>query len=396
MPKIVSPLTLSQIKLAKPKEKLYKLADGGGLALWVLPSGGKSWRITYKRPTDNKSDTLTLGLYPEFSLAEARQWRDEIKGKIARGQNPKKISDDVSAKYRFENRFIEWHERWSKTKTKKYAKQVFSAIETNVLPVFKGKDVRLITTAEIVTVLRKMETRGVLEYLKRVKTSLNLLFDFLLADGTIQMNPVAVIGRQVFETAPERHFDALKPEELPLLIEKLEFSQVQERTKLLVYWQLLTMLRPGEAVSVRIKDIDTENWILHIPAERMKRRLSHFVPMSSALIQIYKEAMTLNVKGIYLFEGSSSSGHVTNELVLKCLRRTLKLNTTAHGLRALARTLLREEYQVRRDVGEMLLAHVPPSKTERSYNRSELLEERRQALEWLGEKVMKLRSKYRS
>ena len=107
MPKIVTPLTLGQVKSARPKEKLYKLPDGSGLALWVLPSGGKSWRLTYTRAEDGKQDTLTLGLYPDFSLADARDWRREIRAKLARGENPKRISNDFGAKYRFENRLVQ-------------------------------------------------------------------------------------------------------------------------------------------------------------------------------------------------------------------------------------------------------------------------------------------------
>lgn len=204
MPKIVKPLTATQIKSAKPSEKIVKLPDDGGLALWVLPSGGKSWRMTYTRPHDKKQDTLTLGLYPQFSLADAREWRDEIRAKLARGENPKLVSNDISAAYRFENRLIEWHGRWradggkeGKGKEPRYAKQVLAVLELNVLPHFKGRDVRQITTAEVVKVLRGMEERGVLEYLRRTKGSLNLFFDYLVADGTIASNPVALIGKQV-------------------------------------------------------------------------------------------------------------------------------------------------------------------------------------------------------
>ena len=97
MPKIVKPLTLAQVKAARAKDKLYKLSDGGGLALWVLPTGGKSWRLSYRRP-DGRQDTAVLGLYPRFGLADARAWRDEMLARLARGGDPKAVSDDVAAK----------------------------------------------------------------------------------------------------------------------------------------------------------------------------------------------------------------------------------------------------------------------------------------------------------
>ncbi|WP_229436880.1 MULTISPECIES: integrase arm-type DNA-binding domain-containing protein [Neisseria] len=204
MPKIVTPLTLAQVKAARAKDKVYKLPDGGGLALWVLPSGKKSWRIQFKRPDDGRADTLTLGMFPKFGLADARTWREEVLRKIAAGENPKLTSEDVAARYRFENCMVDWFERWArgggkmgKGKSEKYARQILAALEINVLPVFKGRDIRKIKTADVVDVLRKMEERGVLEYLRRVKSSLNLMFDYFVASGTIETNPVSIIGRQV-------------------------------------------------------------------------------------------------------------------------------------------------------------------------------------------------------
>lgn len=401
MPKIVTPLTLGQVKSARPKEKIYKLADGGGLSLWVLPSGSKSWRITYTRPSDGKADTLTLGLYPEFGLAEARQWRDEIRSKLARGIDPKASIVDLGAKYRFENRLVEWFERWKDDggklgngKNEKYAQQVLAAIELNVLPEFKGRDVREITTAQIVSCLRKMEERGVLEYLKRVKSSLNLMFDYLVADGTIKSNPVRIIGRQVFKKPREQHFAALSHDQLPLLIDKLESTQdVSYRARLLIYWQLLSMTRPNEAAQVPISEIDLERGIWEIPFSRMKTR-PHIVPLSSALRQIYNEAMTINAHGIYLFEGLRQQP-MSVETARINLRNKMKLPTTAHGLRSLATTYLREKYKIHKEIRDLLLSHHEESKTDRAYDRSEFLEERREALELLGRDVMALREKYR-
>ena len=401
MPKIVTPLTLGQVKSARPKEKLYKLPDGGGLALWVLPSGGKSWRMSYIRPADGKTDTLTLGLYPEFGLFEAREWRAEIRAKLARGIDPKAGITDIGAKYRFENRLVEWFERWQedggktgKGKSAKYAKQVLSALVDNVMPELKGRDVRTITTAEIVAVLRIMEKRGVLEYLKRVKSSLALFFDYLVADGTVLANPVRVIGRQVFKKQPERHFAALSPSQLPLLIERLETAAgVSERVRLLIYWQLLSLTRPNEAAEVPLCEIDVANRLWSIPIERMKTR-PHLVPLSSALLQIYDEAMALNVHGIYLFEGRGNHPLHRETARLK-LRREMQLPTTAHGLRTLATTYLREQYKINKEIRDMLLSHHDSSRTDRAYDRAEFLAERREALELWGRDVLALREKYR-
>ncbi|WP_373746213.1 tyrosine-type recombinase/integrase [Neisseria dentiae] len=402
MPKIVTPLTLAQVKAARARDKIYKLPDGGGLALWVLPSGKKSWRMQFRRPHDGRADTLTLGLFPKFGLADARAWRDEVLKKIQNGQNPKLVSDDVSARYRFENCLAEWFERWSRGggktgsgKSEKYARQVLAALELNAMPVFKGRDIRTIKTAEIVDMLRAMERRGVLEYLRRVKGNLNLMFDYHVAAGLLDSNPVAVIGKQVFDRPKERHFAALSPDDLPLLIERLETADgIGDRARLLVYWQLLSMTRPSEAAGAMLSEIDLARGVWEIPIERMKTR-PHIVPLSSALLQIYEEAMKINVNGIYLFEGAGYTKPLDRETVRLKLRNKMKLETTAHGLRSLARTYLREKHKIRRDVGELLLSHGIADKTERAYDRSELLEERREALELWGRDVMDLRKKYR-
>ena len=401
MPKIVKPLTLAQVKAARPKEKLYKLSDGGGLALWVLPTGGKSWRLSYRRP-GGRQDTATLGLYPRFGLADARAWRDEMLAKIARGGDPKAVSNDVAAKWRFENCLVRWFELWrtqdGKTgsgKNPKYAAQVLSALEDNVLPSFRGRDIRTITTAEVVDVLRGMESRGVLSYLKRTKSSLNLLFDYYVADGTLAANPVSVIGRQVFRQPKERHFAALDWRQLPLLVERLETADgVGLRARLLVYWQLLSMVRPTEAAETRLSEIDLAAGVWEIPLERMKTR-PHVVPLSPALLQIYREAMAINVRGVWLFEGMGYNKPMSSESVRIKLRQKMGLDSTAHGLRSLARTYLREMYKVRHDVGELLLSHSIQDKTQRAYNRAELLDERREILTRWGDDVMALREKYR-
>ena len=402
MPKIVTPLTLAQVKAARAKDKMYKMPDGGGLALWVLPSGKKSWRLQYRRPTDGKSDTLTLGLFPKFGLADARQWRDEMLNKIAAGRNPKAVSDDVASVFRFENCLSRWYERWEKSggkfgdgKNERYARAVLAALEENIIPDFKGRDIRTIETHEVVLSLRKMEKRGVLEYLRRVKSSLNLMFDYFVAEGTIKINPVTIIGKQVFQRAKERHFDSLKYDDLPILIEKIETADgIGDRARLLIYWQLLSMTRPAEAAGTILKEIDLKKGVWEIPLERMKTR-PHIVPLSSALVQIYNEAIKLNINGIYLFEGSGFKKSLSRETVRLKLRQKMKLETTAHGLRSLARTYLREKHKIRRDVGELLLSHGIADKTERAYDRSELLEERREALELFGRDVMELREKYR-
>ena len=177
-------------------------------------------------------------------------------------------------------------------------------------------------------------------------------------------------------------------------MEKLETAGVSLRVRLLIYWQLLTMTRPNEAAHAQFAEIDLDKGLWEIPLSRMKTR-EHVVPLSPALLGLYDEIRAINVNGVYLFEGLGFARPMSVETARINLRGKMGLDTTGHGLRALARTYLRERYQVPRDVGELLLSHAVGDKTERAYSRLELLDERRHFLALLGDDVMALRAKFR-
>lgn len=392
MPKMVKPLTISEVKSARSRDKLYKLSDGGGLALWVLPGGGKSWRFTYKR-RNKGTQTLTLGLYPIFSLAEARHWRDDLRHRLAHGEELIKVDEGMAEKYQFEVAFNSWYRRWVLTVSEKYAKQVYAAVLANVFPSLADKDIREIETVDIVEALRLLEERGALEYLRRVKSTLKVFFNYCVGSGLIKHNPVAAIGTGVFRLAEKKHFAALNPDELPLLVQRIEQGDLMPKTRLLIYWQLLSMVRPSEASGARLSEFKVKG-LWQIPKERMKSRDVHVVPLSHALQWVFAEAIKLNQHGEYLFEGRGDKPIVPD--TVRFALRQLGLSSTGHGLRALARSYLREvgRSKVAYDVCELLLAHVPPDKTARAYNRSELLVERLEALEWWGNEVMTLVRQY--
>lgn len=388
MGKRVKPLSLGEVKSARPKDRIYKLNDGGGLALWVLPSGGKSWRFTYKS-IEGKTQTTTLGLYPEFGLAQARAWRDDQRQRLANKEHIGKIKVESTIKYRFEVAFEVWYRHWVVSVSDKYAKQVYAAVVANVLPVLKGRDVREIETIEIVEALRLLEARGALEYLRRVKSTLKVFFNYCVGSGMVKSNPVTPIGNGVFMLADKKHFEALSPVDLPVLIERIERGHIKPRTRLLIYWQLLSMTRPGEAAGTQLAELATDGlWL--IGKERMKGREAHAVPLSRALKWVLAAALELNHDGVYLFEGRKDKPVIPDTVRLAL--RQLDLETTAHGLRALARSYLREvgRGKIAYDVCELLLAHTPADKTARAYNRTQLMDERLEALEWWGDEVLAL------
>lgn len=332
-------LTFTQIKALKPKDKLYKLSDGGGLSLWVYPTGRMRWALQYRE--DGKQKTTYLGEYPAYSLAEAREWRLDLKNRQAKNLSVVDSSLTDSA-YLFQNVYKEWYKRWApQKKSEKYAKQVQAAIDSNVLPLLKNKDVRQIKPVDIVMALRSMEERGVLEYLRRVKSSLKMLFGYAVSSGLIDFNPVAAIDDQAFMKPEKTHFDALSPDQLSLLINVLD-NKLTGVTRYAIYWQLLTMTRPIETVSAQWKDLDLESkrWI--IPAEIMKKTRPHIVPLCDELISLLPELQAMNQFGKYLFEGMDFNQHLNRETPRITLRK-MGLPTTAHGLRALSATILEEQ-----------------------------------------------------
>lgn len=388
MPKIIPPLTANKIVSAKPKEKLYKLNDGYGLSLWVYPTGNRSWKLSYTR-LDGKRDTLTLGSFPEFSLSEARQWRDEMRLKLAHKEELKtpKIGDE----WRFEYRFDEWLSKWQKTVTPKYGKQVESAIKINCLPTLCGKDIRQITVFDIVQSLRGMENRGVLEYLRRTKTGLSLFFDDLVGQGLIPFNPVSAIGKRVFRQPEKRHFSALSPDDLPLLIEWYRKTEMllSPFVRYAVMFQFLTMTRPNETAKAMWQEIDFTAQTWTIPPCRMKRRKPHIVPLSPLAVDILRKIQAIGIDSDCVFVGRGKKTPIHTDSIRLALQRN-GLNTTAHGLRALSATIL-EENGYPQAVIDACLAHAKDggNQTTAAYMRSSFFTERQNALNFLGDLVEK-------
>lgn len=395
MAKIITPLTANQVKNAKPKDKLYKLSDGGGLALWVYPTGGRSWKLSFVQ--DGKQQTISLGRYPDFSLAEAREWREEIRRKRAHGENV--VNPKARADFAFEAVARNWFARWSKNRSDKYAEQVMRNFERWIFPKLGGMDIRQVKTADIVDCLRVMEARGIADTLRKTRNSINMVFAFAVGSGVLEINPVVQIGTGVFERAQTKNMASLQPSDLPRLIDFLEqrneFALYSGRlkihpvTRLCIYWLLLTMTRVQEAALMEWSELDLDAGVWNVPSERKKERRPHVVPMSSAMLWVLEQARELNINGRYVFESVNFQSHINKESPRVAMQRA-GLITTAHGLRSLARTYLREVLRVDNDVAEKLLAHSLGTKTQTAYNRSELFEERKAALERWGNDILNL------
>lgn len=374
MPKSVVPLTATQVKSAKPKSKVYKLTDGGGLSLRVTPSGQKTWELRVMINGKRQSFYKPL---EGMTLAQARAWRDETRA-VAMSDDPVSLLKEI----KFSAVFEEWYERWQKRVTDDYGKQVKSSVMANVIPYLGDMDVRNIRPIHIIESLKGMEARGVLEYLKRTKSGIKMALDYAVARGYIDVNPALAVTPQAFEAHKSTPMRAISPDELPQMIKTVEDAKVSGEltilTYCLIYWQMVTFARPGEACRARWDEVDTDKKIWEIPADKMKKRRAHVVPLPDMLIKMLDFLQSANQRGVYLFEGKSEDGHLSRETV-RCAFGRLAIDSTAHGLRSLARSYLAGKYD--RDMLERCLAHVVGSKTERVYDRYAYLDERREIID---------------
>ena len=382
MAKIVKPLTLSQIKAVRQSDKTQRLYDGMGLILVVRANSLKMRWVFEDRAA---GVYRTLGEFPMFSLAEARRWREDLRERIAKGL-PLDEKQKTDRRFLFETVYAAWFERWSPDKKNpRYPKQVKQAIDKNVLPSFAGRDVRDIKPFDVAEVLRPLEARGALEYLRRVKGSLTQLFGFAVASGLIDFNPVLAIGNHAFRKAKKGHFRALPPERLRELTDGLECGSVSVVTRLAIYWQLLTMVRPKEAVKAKWADIDLARKCWTIAGEDMKMSRVHVVPLSDLAVALLSEIRAFNVGGVFLFESRDFEGHLCVDALNVALKRA-GVDSTAHGLRALAATYFETRGFDERYI-HACLAHVKGDVTTTAYMRSTFFDERVDLMNELGQWV---------
>lgn len=383
MPKIVAPLTATQIKNAKPKNKLYKLSDGGGLSLWVYPTGNKNWVLSIQK--DGKRQDVRKP-FISMTLAEARAWREEIRTQLAKGE-----PIGGKPKHTFKIVFDEWYNRWSETVLSESADQMKNSVYADVMPTLGHLDIAEIRPYDIVQSLKGMEARGVLEYLRRTKGGVKMAFDYAVARGLADMNPVASVTAKAFKKHEGEHFRALSPDELPLLIEGVErglkTGKIKPQTYCLIYWQLLTWARPGQAAKTEWAEIDEVEKLWIVPADKMKKRREFVVPLAPVAFDILTRMREMNVYGKYVFEGGTKEGHMSRETVRKAMVE-LEIDTTAHGLRSLARTTLGDI--MNGDVPKYdkitlkrCLSHKVDDDTDLAYDRSKHIAQRRPILhEW--------------
>jgi len=394
MAKKTTPLTNTQVKQAKALEKEYTLSDGDGLQLKIKPTGSKTWVFKYTKPFTKSRTNIGFGIYPEVSLAQAREKRKQAREQLAQDLDPKAYKDEQHLKQQeiHSNTLGVVAENWFCIKeteiTTGYAKDIWRSLELHLFPTLGKYPVASLTAPVVISVLKKVANAGNLETVRRLAQRLNEIMTFAVNTGLIHSNPLSGI-KSAFEKPKREHMPTIKPEELPELMQTLNHANLQAVTRALIEWQLHTMTRSNEAAKAEWSEIDLEKKIWVIPASRMKMKREHTIPLteqSLAILTVLKSFQRPYCP--YLFPSNRDpKKHINTETVNKVLRRIGYQNRlVAHGFRALASTTLNEQ-EFNPDVIEAALAHVDKNAVRKAYNRAEYLKLRTELMRWWSKHI---------
>lgn len=388
------PLTDTAIRNAKSgitpsgqtTARAYKMGDSGGLFLLVTPNGGKWWRFKYR--FNGKEKRLSLGVYPDVPLKDARNRRDDARKLLANGIDPseqrkaaKTASADRAANS-FEAIAREWFASFSKVWAKSHSDKIIRRLERNVFPWLGGRPVAEIAPRELLMVLRRAEGRGVIETAHRTKQTCSQVFRYAVATGRADRDPTVDL-RGALAPVKERHYPSIRdPQAIGALLRAIDGYDGSVVTKCALQLAPLTFVRPGELRGAEWKEFDLDKAEWRIPAERMKMRQQHIVPLSPQAVAILKELHPVTGRGAHVFPGARTNGRAMSDNTVNAALRRLgyaKDEMTGHGFRSMASTLLNEQGW-NRDAIERQLAHAERDEIRAAYNFAEHLPERRRMM----------------
>lgn len=386
MPKVVKPLTDTQIRQAKPRQKEYNLTDGQGLQLRIKPTGVKVWLFNYYRPLTKKRNNLVLGRYPAITLSLARQLRDESLALMAQGLDPAEIKAEREAGEAKKNQCtlhhvcLKWFDVKRHSVTTDYSLDIWRSLELHIFPSLGDTSIHDIKPAMVIKTLKPLAEKGSLESVKRICQRLNEVMTYAVNTGLIEVNYLIGI-RHAFQPPKATHMPTLTPDELGKLMVDLHNANIRRVTRLLIEWQLHTMVRPSEASGAMWSEIDEEQRLWTIPAERMKKKLAHTVPLTDYMFKLLHEAKSLNNGSAFIFPADRKRGAPTHPQTANMALKRMGYGgqLVAHGLRALASTTLNEK-GVEPDLIEAALAHTDKNSVRRAYNRTTYIERRREVM----------------
>lgn len=382
------PLTDTAIKKAKPSDKPVKLSDGRGLYLLVNPAGSKLWRWKYR--VLGKEKVMSLGAYPDVSLAQAREGMDKARKTLASGVDPMALrkADKVASRTAAENSFETvarlWWAHWKPSRSEQHAGQVMRRFEANVFPHIGSRPVSEIQAPELVTMLKAIEARGVNDLAKRALQTSSQVFRYAIAHGQATRNPATDIKpSDVLASRQKQNLARIDGKELPELLRHIEAYQGAAITRLAMKLMAMTFVRTTELIGARWAEFDLDAARWDIPAERMKMKTPHIVPLSVQTVNLLKTLQLITGRSVMLFPGERDHQKpMSNNTILKALERMgYKGRMTGHGFRGVASTLLHEMGFDHAHI-ELQLAHQERDEVSAAYNHATYLKQRTKMMQY--------------
>ncbi|PRY70997.1 tyrosine-type recombinase/integrase [Halomonas ventosae] len=379
-------LTATAVRNAKPREKTYRLADGGGMYLEVSPSGGRYWRLKYR--LHGKEKRLALGVFPEVSLAEAREARDSSRKLIAQGVDPvaarraERRASEVSAANTLAAIAEEWLEEVHKNKVvPDHYRHDRRRLELHLLPVLGNRPLVEITAGELLDALRRIERQRKLETAKRVRTLASLVFRYAIATERADRDPAADLKGALRAPQIRHHAAITEPEEIAKLMRAVYAYSGEPATLAALKLSALVFVRPGELRKAEWADVDLDAGTWSFTASKNGPPL--IVPLPSQAVEILTDLHDLTGHGRYVLPGARSAARPMSENAITAAMAGMgyKGRMTAHGFRAMARTVLEERLGYPPAIIEQQLAHVVKDANGRAYNRTAHLEQRKAMLQ---------------
>lgn len=393
MARTTRPLTNTEVLRSKAIDKDLTLHDGDGLFMVVKTTGKKLWRFRYQRPATKQRTMMGLGAFPALSLADARRLRADYLSLLANGIDPQTQAEQVTEQQQkaldsiFSTVAANWFALKQASVTPDYAKDIWRSLEKDVFPTIGDIPVQEIKARKLVEALEPIKARGALETVRRLVQRINEIMIYAVNTGLIDANPAAGVG-MAFEKPKKQNMPTLRPEELPKLMRSLVMSNLSVPTRCLIEWQLLTLVRPSEASGARWIEIDLVARLWTIPAERMKAKREHIVPLSPQALDILEVMNPISAHREHVFPSRNDPKQAMNSQTANAALKRIGYGgkLVAHGLRSIASTAMNEA-GLNSDVIEAALAHSEKNEVRKAYNRSTYLNQRIELMKWWGKHV---------
>jgi integrase len=367
-------LTDTEIKRSKPAEKPYKLTDGGGLYIEVMPNGSKLWR--YKYNFAGREKRLALGAYPVVTLAEAREGHLSAKRRLAEGVDPSEAKQAIAreekaaTEHTFKSVALLWWEHWRTDKSSRHADVLKRRMAADVFPVIGARPIAEIQSPELVALVKQIERRGAGDLAKRALQSIGQVFRYAVSHGFTVRNPATEFRpADVLKPTKKTNIPRIEARELPALLKAIEVYRGSQITRLALKLMAMTFVRTNELIGAYWDEFDLEGARWEIPAERMKMKTPHIVPLSRQAIEVLELLKTITGESDFLFPGEQNpKRQMSNNTLLFALGRMgYKGRMTGHGFRGLASTILHEQGWPHDHI-ELQLAHAPRNAVSAAYN----------------------------